>query len=107
MGKKKTKQAKVVNKLQKRVAKLTQQRRRVDQLSSEVEALREHTRRTAERAEAVADAAFAPEALSSDGARATDQPRRAEPASSDRKTGARTGGRTRNRAGASAGTRTR
>jgi uncharacterized protein involved in exopolysaccharide biosynthesis len=72
MAKRNAKQAKIVDKLQKRVAKLTKQRRRVDQLSSEVEALRAHARATADRVEGVAADAFSPGALSSDGARATD-----------------------------------
>src|ERR1700730_3448193 len=72
MAKRNAKQAKIVDKLQKRVAKLTKQRRRVDRLSSEVEALRAHARATADRVEGVAADAFSPGALSSDGARATD-----------------------------------
>jgi hypothetical protein len=70
MSKRNAKQAKVVDKLQKRVAKLTKQRRRVDRLSSEVQALQAYARATADRAEGVVADAFSPEALSSDGARA-------------------------------------
>jgi hypothetical protein len=71
MRKRNAKQAKIVDRLRKRVAKLTKQRRLVDRLSSEVEALRAYARATADRAEGVAAGAFSPEALSSDGARAT------------------------------------